>query len=74
MRLRRIEISVATTDGQYGAALDFPDGLVVVWADNSMGKSTCLKAIVVALGLEAMLSAQQSDLPLPPAVKNQIER
>ena len=72
MRLRRIEISVATTDGQYGAALDFPDGLVVVWADNSMGKSTCLKAIVVALGLESMLSAQQSDLPLPPAVKTRL--
>jgi hypothetical protein len=33
-----------------------------------MGKSTCVKAILIALGLEAMLTASQADLPLPPAV------
>jgi hypothetical protein len=49
--------------------MDFPDGLVVVWADNSMGKSTCVKAILVALGMEAMLTTTLADLPLPPAVK-----
>ena len=34
-----------------------------------MGKSTCVKSILVALGMEAMLTTSQADLPLPPAVK-----
>jgi hypothetical protein len=34
-----------------------------------MGKSTCVKSILIALGLEAMLTTNQSDLPLPPAAK-----
>jgi hypothetical protein len=37
-----------------------------------MGKSTCVKAILVALGLEAALTTSQSDLPLPPAVKTRL--
>jgi hypothetical protein len=53
--------------------LDFPDGLVVVWADNSMGKSTCVRSMLIALGMEAMLTFSQSDLPLPPAVKARLE-
>lgn len=73
MRFRRLTIRLQTTDGPYGATLDFPNGLVVVWADNSMGKSTCVKSILVALGMEAMLTTQQADLPLPPAVKAQLE-
>lgn len=73
MRFRRLVIRLQTTDGPYGASLDFPDGLVVVWADNSMGKSTCVKSILVALGMEAMLTTSQSDLPLPPAVKSRLE-
>jgi hypothetical protein len=53
--------------------LDFPDGLVVLWADNSMGKSTALKSILWALGFEAMLTASQSDIPLPPVMKSEIQ-
>ena len=66
-------VRLQTTDGPYGVTLDFPDGLVVVWADNSMGKSTCVKSILVALGMEAMLTTQQADLPLPPAVKARLD-
>lgn len=68
MRLRRLQLRLATDDGPYGGSLDFPDGLLVVWADNSMGKSTCVKSILVALGMEAMLTTSRTDLPLPPAV------
>jgi hypothetical protein len=46
MRFRRLVIRLQTTDGPYGVTLDFPDGLVVVWADNTMGKSTCVKSIL----------------------------
>jgi len=73
MRFRRLTIRLQTSDGPYGVTLDFPDGLVVIWADNSMGKSTCVKSILVALGMEAMLTPQQADLPLPPAVKARLD-
>lgn len=73
MRFRRLQIQMQTSDGPYGVTLNFPDGLVVVWADNSMGKSTCVKSILVALGMEAMLTTNQADLPLPPAVKTRFQ-
>jgi hypothetical protein len=72
MRFRRLHIRIQTADGSYGTTLDFPDGLVVIWADNTMGKSTCVKSILVALGMEAMLTPSQTDLPLPPAVKSRL--
>ena len=62
MKLRRLVIRVQTSDGTYGNDIEFPDGLVVVWADNSMGKSTCVKAILIALGMEAMLTTSRSDV------------
>lgn len=68
MRLRQLQINISTVDGPYGATVPFPDGLVVIWADNSMGKSTCARAILVALGMEAMLTTSQQELPLPPAM------
>src|SRR4051812_8371032 len=73
MRFRRLHIRLQTSDGPYGTTIDFPDGLVVVWADNSMGKSTCVKAMLVALGMEATLTVNQTDLPLSPALTNRLE-
>lgn len=73
MRLRRLQLRLQTSDGPYGTTLDFPDGLVVVWADNTKGKSTCVKSILVALGMEAMLTTNQSGLPLPPAVTSLLD-
>jgi len=52
--------------------MEFPDGLVVIRADNSRGKSTCFKSILVALGLEAMLTTSQTELPLTPAVTHEL--
>jgi hypothetical protein len=72
MRFRRLKISLQTTDGTYGTTLEFPDGLVVIWADNSMGKSTCVRAMLVALGMEAILGTSQQELPLPPAMRTKI--
>lgn len=73
MRFRHLKISVQTSDGPYGTDIEFPNGLVVVWADNSMGKSTCVKAIIVALGLEATLTVKKSELPLPPALTSRLD-
>src|ERR1039457_2954940 len=73
MRLRHLRIRVNTDQGLHGTDIKFPDGLLVLWADNSMGKSTCLRSIIVVLGFEAMLTSSQQDLPLPPAMKTLIE-
>jgi len=73
MKFRHLKLRIQTTDGPYGASLEFKDGLVVVWADNSMGKSTCVRSMLIALGLEAMLTYSRSDLPLPPAVKSRLD-
>jgi hypothetical protein len=38
-----------------------------------MGKSTCVRSVLVALGLEGTLTTSQTDLPLAPAMKSIIE-
>lgn len=72
MRFRHLRIRINTDKGPHGVDIDFPDGLVVLRADNSMGKSTCIQCIVVALGLEAMLTTNQRDLPLPHVMKEEL--
>lgn len=72
MRIRQLRLEVQTDKGPFTTQLEFPDGLFVVWADNSMGKSTCVRSLLVALGMEAMLSTSQSSLPLTPALTEQI--
>lgn len=72
MYLRNLRIRLSTSDGMYGTDIKFPNGLFVLWADNSMGKSTCLRSILVALGFEAMLTTQK-ELPLPPAMKSELD-
>jgi predicted ATP-binding protein involved in virulence len=49
MRLRHLRIRIQTSNGPYGTDIPFPDGMVVIWADNSMGKSTCVKSCQRAL-------------------------
>jgi hypothetical protein len=64
LRLRQFDLRVDTSDGPFGVSLPFSPGLVVLRADNSSGKSTCLQGILYALGLEGMLSASRA-VPLP---------
>ena len=73
MRIRHLRLRISTDMGLHGTDIPFPDGLVVLWADNSMGKSTCLRAILVALGMEAMLTTKKSDIPLPQVMKAELE-
>lgn len=61
-----------TAEGDYGVNIPFVDGLVVLRADNSSGKSTVVQSIIYALGLEGMLSASH-DVPLPHVMTDTIE-
>lgn len=63
---------VARTASQvYSAHIPFLPGLNVVMAPNSAGKSTCLQAIIYALGLERMLGPRL-EVPLPHAMREKI--
>jgi hypothetical protein len=56
----------------FGVNLAFPDGLFVLQADNSFGKSTCMQAVLYALGLEGMLGPSH-EVPLPHVAKDYLE-
>jgi hypothetical protein len=63
LRLRHLRLRSETEIGPFGADLPFKTGLNVLWAENTRGKSTCLQAILYALGLERMLSPRR-EVPL----------
>lgn len=71
LRIRHVLLRVETDAGGYGASIPFDDGLVVLHADNSKGKSTVVQAIVYALGLEGMFSTSH-DVPLPHVMTHQV--
>lgn len=72
LRLRAISVRIETRRGRVGMEFTFADGLNVLRADNSSGKSTVLQSIIYALGLEGMLSARR-DIPLPHSMTDYVE-
>lgn len=72
LRLRALEIRVITELGPYGIRLLFQEGLVVLRGENSSGKSTCLAAILYALGLEGLFIRSQ-DSPFPEAMTQRLK-
>jgi hypothetical protein len=72
LKLRALRIEVSTPVGPFGMFTKLDPGLVVLRADNTSGKSTCVQAIVWALGLEGMYGPSKTP-PLTPAVLKQIE-
>ncbi|MFB3812674.1 MAG: hypothetical protein ACE14L_01070 [Terriglobales bacterium] len=69
LRLRQLEIRISTLRGFFGIRLPLQaKGLVVVRANNTSGKSTCVQSLIYALGLEAMLTVSQQAPPLQYAV------
>lgn len=72
LRIRHIQLRVQTSGGLYGADVRLDGGLTVIYAPNTSGKSTCLQALLYALGLEQMLSAKR-EIPLPYAMRSYVE-
>jgi len=62
---------VITEKGPFGINLRFNEGLVVLQGENASGKSTCLAAILYALGLEGICIRGQ-DSPFPEAITDRI--
>jgi hypothetical protein len=73
IRLRHLRLRSFTATRAFGADIPFEAGLNVVQAPNTSGKSTCLQAIIYALGLERSLGPQLT-VPLPYAMREQIHQ
>lgn len=71
LRIRGFQLRAKSNTHVFGFDTSFQDGLTVLWADNSMGKSTCIQGMVFALGLEGMLSASRQ-VPLPHAMTHEL--
>jgi len=71
LRIRGLALRVKTEFGVAGRTLEFDDGLNLLRADNTSGKSTALQAMIYALGLEGMLSPTRR-VPLPHAMTDTI--
>jgi len=72
LRIRKLKLTSTTINGNYGAELEFPDGLVLLHLHNTRGKSTALKSIIYCLGLERMFG-QVSQAPLTPAMTTRLK-
>ncbi len=72
LRIRHLRLRASTLNGEYGADIPFPDGLVLLHLHNTRGKSTALKAIVYALGMERMFG-QINVAPLTPAMTSRLK-
>lgn len=73
IQLRHLRLRSFTATRAFGADIPFKVGLNIIQAPNTSGKSTCLQAIIYALGLERSLGPQLT-IPLPYAMREQIHQ
>lgn len=73
LKIKELEISVVTSSGTFSTLIPFKDGLNIIRANNSSGKSTCVNAIAYALGLEAILGPSRKR-PFPKSLYEVIYR
>ena len=72
LRIRHLLLTVNTDKGSFGTSRSFGDGLNVIRAENSAGKSIVLQSIIYALGLEGIFGPSQI-VPLPHAVTDYLD-
>ncbi|MEJ8675332.1 hypothetical protein [Chromobacterium amazonense] len=73
LKLENLKISVITKDEEFGVSIPFENGLNIIRAENSSGKSTVINSIAYALGLDATLGPS-SHSPFPNSVKYAISK
>ncbi|MEU5786190.1 hypothetical protein ABZ754_00485 [Micromonospora purpureochromogenes] len=60
LQMRHLRLRAMTPRGLFGADISLGDGLVVLRADNSRGKSTAVKSLLYVLGMERMITARSA--------------
>lgn len=58
LRFRELRLRVQTARGRFGSDIPLSNGLMLLRADNSRGKSTAIQSILFALGLERMMTTR----------------
>ena len=58
LRLRHLRLRAETGRGRFGADIPLADGLMLLRADNSRGKSTSVQGFLFALGLERLITTK----------------
>jgi hypothetical protein len=72
LRFGKMSISVTTDKGLFGLRHSFAPGMNIIRANNWAGKSTILRSLIYAIGLEGMFSPSQ-DTPLPHVLTDYID-
>lgn len=72
LRFRHLRLRAQTPSGLFGADVDFPDGLVLLRANNTMGKSTLVNAIAYVLAIEQVFGPRK-EIPLPPSMLSKLQ-
>ena len=72
MKIRHIRLRALTRTQTFGVDVELEDGLNVIRADNTSGKSTCLMAVVYCLGLERSLGPNLN-VPLPYVMRQRVQ-
>lgn len=70
-KINKILLRSITASGDFGADLHLQSGLNIIKAPNTLGKSTCLQAVLYGLGLERMLGPRV-ETPFAHAMKEYI--
>ncbi|GIU51959.1 hypothetical protein TUM4438_43350 [Shewanella sairae] len=73
LKIEQLSIRTSTNDGVYGVDIPFDDGLNIIHAENTHGKSTCIQSLIFALGLEGCLGPSRK-VPLKTALTTQLRK
>ena len=71
LTIHNLDISVNTNGGKFACSTPLSEGLNIIRAENSSGKSTCVNAIAYGLGLEAILGPSRKR-PFPKSLYEEI--
>ena len=58
LQMEHLRLRVRSDRGMFGADIPLGEGLVILRAENSRGKSTAVKSLLYALGMERMIAAR----------------
>lgn len=71
LTILNVEITATTNGGVFSTEISLKNGLNIIRAENSSGKSTCVNAIAYGLGLEAILGPGRKR-PFPKSLYEEI--
>jgi len=71
LRIGGVRLQASTPSGVYGRDIAFQPGLNIIHADNSLGKSTIVNAILFGLGLEGACTPEHTP-PLPGSMTREL--